>query len=485
MTKFINRYTFILLLILTFLSRLPQLLSENLILDGDEAIVGLMTNQFLSGDGIPFFFYGQSYGFSFIEMLFISPFYGVFGMTDIAVKLGMLLLFVVGVYYLFRTFKSYDDSKYQLVSWMLILFFILNPAFAVWAMKARGGYLTAFVLCSILIYLFTKKSELSTVQKTLVGIIPIIIFQAQPLFLAGLIPLILVYCIRNSSVKNWTYWSAGALASMFIFLAIKWNSSNYWSPEILDFENFEWSNLSQLPKQSLIHLSGWYTYELKLESSNTSFYFAALTLIILLFSPLFLVFKMVQNKKIDGITLALILGLGFYFALFPFLKRESFRYLLPVSLFGILLLANTLQYIPLKKWYLFPSFLLLLLGIKSMHSFKHYRIGDKSAFVATAKDMQEKEIYHVFSYDPMQQWQLMFYSKGKIITRYKSIEDRIPAYVEEVNKAYFDPNQNTAFFIGYNPIVFGPDSKWIGIEESLMYLPNPPMKDLIYYEFEF
>jgi len=46
---------------LLFVSRLNLLVRMELALDGDEAVVGLMSLHFLQGKGLPLFFYGQSY----------------------------------------------------------------------------------------------------------------------------------------------------------------------------------------------------------------------------------------------------------------------------------------------------------------------------------------------------------------------------------------------------------------------------------------
>jgi len=42
--------------------RLPQLLSPNLLLEGDECILGLMGLHVAQGREFPIFFYGQKYG---------------------------------------------------------------------------------------------------------------------------------------------------------------------------------------------------------------------------------------------------------------------------------------------------------------------------------------------------------------------------------------------------------------------------------------
>ncbi|MEZ5283502.1 MAG: hypothetical protein R2712_01585 [Vicinamibacterales bacterium] len=49
------------------MSRLPQLLSPHLFLDGDEAVIGLMARHVADGRALPLFFYGQNYGLALFE----------------------------------------------------------------------------------------------------------------------------------------------------------------------------------------------------------------------------------------------------------------------------------------------------------------------------------------------------------------------------------------------------------------------------------
>lgn len=71
MSRIINKQILVIIL-LCFASRLPQILSSNLFLDGDECIVGLMAKHLFEGIEFPLYFYGQFYGFSLLEVGFIS-----------------------------------------------------------------------------------------------------------------------------------------------------------------------------------------------------------------------------------------------------------------------------------------------------------------------------------------------------------------------------------------------------------------------------
>src|SRR4051812_36732247 len=92
-------------------TRLPQLLSSALFLDSDECVLGLMTKHMLQGKEFSVFFWGQSYGFSLIEELFILPFMAVLGVTILAVKLGMLSLWCIGVVFFYKALLAIDGRN--------------------------------------------------------------------------------------------------------------------------------------------------------------------------------------------------------------------------------------------------------------------------------------------------------------------------------------------------------------------------------------
>ena len=68
-----------LIIAMCFVSRIPVLTSPNMLLDGDESIVGLMAKHLYDGKAFPLYFYGQRYGLSPVEEFFILPFYATMG----------------------------------------------------------------------------------------------------------------------------------------------------------------------------------------------------------------------------------------------------------------------------------------------------------------------------------------------------------------------------------------------------------------------
>src|SRR5687768_13604782 len=82
---------------ITIASRIPQLASPHLLLDGDECIAGLMAKHLAEGRAFPVFFYGQTYGLALVEAPTAAAVYLVAGMGPLQLKLSMLALWIAGI----------------------------------------------------------------------------------------------------------------------------------------------------------------------------------------------------------------------------------------------------------------------------------------------------------------------------------------------------------------------------------------------------
>ena len=74
----------LLLLMLALVSRLPQLLSPERLLDGDEAVLGVMAQQLAAGGPWPVYFYGQHYGLALVEAAAGALMFGLLGVNALA-----------------------------------------------------------------------------------------------------------------------------------------------------------------------------------------------------------------------------------------------------------------------------------------------------------------------------------------------------------------------------------------------------------------
>ena len=88
-------------------SRLPQLLSPDLLLDGDEAILGLMAKHIADGTAFPMFLYGQNYGLAAVEVAAGASSFLVAGIGALQLKLALLALWTIGIVAYFPRYPAW------------------------------------------------------------------------------------------------------------------------------------------------------------------------------------------------------------------------------------------------------------------------------------------------------------------------------------------------------------------------------------------
>src|SRR5262245_65696115 len=142
---------------IAIIARLPQLLTPNLLADGDECILGLMGKHLAEGRHFPLFFYGQDYGLSIVEAPAAAATFLIFGVATIPLKLAMLGVWTTGVCFYFLAFARTLGSTR---AFWIVLLLVLMPAWAVSSMKAWSGYITAFSTTGVVLYLLSR-DELS------------------------------------------------------------------------------------------------------------------------------------------------------------------------------------------------------------------------------------------------------------------------------------------------------------------------------------
>lgn len=442
----------ILIFFIAIISRLPQLTSDNLLLDGDECIVGLMAKHINTDSSIPVYFYGQPYGFSLIETSTIAIFYNLFGVNHYAIKISMLLLWMIGILFIHKTLMLLNlNNKWLPLIFVLLL--ILSPSWAVWSMKARGGYVSSFLLSAISIYLtINPKSNGRFITYFFLGLLIILIKECQPLWIPGVISILFVSFLYNWNIKKFICFVSGITIGIVIFSFLKNGLSHFWDKTNIYTFSMIWENLLSLPRNVYSAVSG--NYYLGNIFKNDTFtkvyaysYLSVLYLSIALGTILFVIKKEHRYKLL--ITLLPVLAT---LSCTLFLKEFYPRYLLPLFGFAIFHLYFLTTLIQSKTFkYLLITFFLLS-GFISTYSFKNYKfegnsndkLCGKKQIDSIVEFLQQNKTHYTFTTGALFQWQLMFYSNEEIISRYIYSTDRYPEYVERVNNA-LENGQNTAF----------------------------------------
>jgi hypothetical protein len=84
-----------------------------------------------------------------------------------------------------------------------------------------------------------------------------------------------------------------------------------------------------------------------------------------------------------------------------------------------------------------------------MYEFKNYSFENRASFELLVKDLDKKKIHYVFCEGGLLQWQLMFYTKERIIARFVYPTDRYPAYIPIVNRGLSQFGAETALVGSY------------------------------------
>lgn len=454
MRSFLQKNAIIILLLVAFASRLPQLFNDALLLDGDECIVGLMAKHLFEGKEFPVYFYGQSYGFSLVELLFIDLFYLVFGISDIAVKLAMLSMWAIGAIFFYKTLLKLSPDIF-FIAFCLTLVLILSPPWAVWSTMARGGYLTAFVLVNLSLYLLFSGALKKPASWGLLGILLVIIYESQSLWLPGLFPVLVYILFKEKSFKSFLYLFSAAVVAMLGFFVLKSNLIVFWPKPAWGLKENILGALAEIPGQVYDNLTGSYCYkEMKpvgFINEGLAILYTAFIFISLLIAGYFL-FRKRNYPLIYVFAISNLLTL-LYLLILP---DYAPRYLLPLFGYALLLFAELALVFKYKRIYYGLLLILIITGACNMITFRNYRCEVQTGKTLTQLSdwLVARNIHTVFSGGGLLQWQIDFYSHERVVARFSGLVDRYPKYIEQVNKA-FREGRNTAMITSYNylPIV--------------------------------
>jgi hypothetical protein len=430
---------------MAFLSRLPRLSNAALFLNGDEAVLGIMAQDFLMEGKFPLFFLGQSYGLSTIEVFFITPFVTFLGATDLAIKIPMLLLFSIGLVFMFRALQRKFSTN---VAWLALVAMLVMPAWYLWSMQARGGYLTAFVLYNFL--LFSWSGKLGGLRFAIVNYCSLsLLLLSQPLWLFALIPF--VYWLGRARIKM-----AAAAFGLVVFtrvLLTLFISTGYWQAPAFKFTSF-WVNLASYFELLPIAFSGGYW----LGDTDYNLYLS----LIGLFTLLSLLVWSLLKKQASRAPLLLLLGyLGISMLLFVLLNASGARYLLPIFqvliLFAIIHFNWSNGYARLGYFMLIGFCFILSSRLVSFRPFQYNQayMDYEQTTIELVQALRTDGIKAFYCLDPLLQWQLMYYSEQELIGRWENETDRLAKLPPKVDAVYYKTPEKTAL-VGFLPFGYYP-----------------------------
>jgi len=447
------------LVTISLVSRLPQLLSPNLLLDGDECILGLMAKHVAEGKELPVFFYGQNYGLASIEAAAGALGFVISGTGPLTLKLAMLGLWSVGIVFYFLAFSELVGKRR---SFWITSVLVLMPAWAVWSMKARGGYITSFTTTGALLFLLLRSTRMQTSARWfLAGCLTGVIYLAQPLWLPGVIPILLFSLLSHRKLSSACMYLLGAAPITIVGMGAatsggaRWEPSGIGNPDVL-------GSVPAVVQQIYVNLTGSYYLRFSFEPPGPiSKILAYLWFAVLAATVVLQVYRLACKRYLLWTHLLFASMSATLLAAWLLFDARDGRYLLPLS--ALLVLLAGVEFFDLvdRKAYTGwgPSAAIasvLLLGALSLIEFREFSYmwtnpGNSQSETARLKRvvnyMKAKGVTHAFSIHALLQWQVMFYSDEQIISRSTSDVDRYPAYVSEMDRALADGE--TVAVVGY------------------------------------
>jgi hypothetical protein len=440
-------------------SRLPQLRSPNLLIDGDESVLGLMAKHVAQGKELPIFFYGQHYALATVEAGAGALGFLISGVNATSLKISMLALWTLGVLFTFLALsKTLNVRRGFWISTVLVL----NPAWAAWSMKAGGGYITSFTATALLAWLLVQPRERESMFRWLTaGALTAVIYLAQPLWLPGVLPIVVVVLASRRRVS----WAAGyvaiaAGAIVLVKLATPaivdtWGGPPIGNPNLL-------GSLSRVGRQIYVYLTGSYYLQWAIEPpGRATVAFAVAWCAVLPALVLMQLYRLVSRQYCLPSHLLFIAACSTLAAEWILLSARDARYLLPLA--ALLVPLAGIEMADLVDRRIFPrgasqviTAAMLVLGAVSMREFSDFNYLWKNSpnRWTEARRLQQvlgylkvKDVSRVFSMNGLLDSQLMFYSNEQVLARWTYPVSRYPAYSTTVDRAL--ASGETVAVVGY------------------------------------
>jgi len=427
---------FLLAFALLYLSRLPLLWSGRLVPDGDEAVAGLMAVRLLDAGEVPVYFWGQNYGLASLETGVASIFFSTFGISATALKAAMLVLWAAGGAFLSLAARRLAGAGAGLA---VIALLAASPAWGEWAMKARGGYLTAFLVSAIVIWALAPRRDASPLLLwAAIGAGVTLVYLAHPLWFLLLLPLLGLRAWEGRGARMAAAFACGALPPALMGWLGR-TASPTWAPGMFAGAD-PLHALTRLPSRLVVHFSGAYLFERSYLPDAPASQGAAAIWLILFASALVVLLTLPRDAARPAGMLVAGMGCVLLFSLCIAEPAFGYRYLLPVSGALPLLLALVVPRLfesrSRGRWSAGAALLLLLgagtLALMEVPSRAARTLPDDPYALEAGEvgrllaEIRGAQVAHVYSLDPLLQWNLMFASRGEVLARWLTASDRRP-----------------------------------------------------------
>lgn len=435
-------------------SRWFQLASPHLVEDGDEAIVGVMVQQVVSGGGLPLFFYGQSYALAVVELLGALAALPVFGAGALSLKVGGLLAWAVGLGLFATAVSRLAGTRVAALAAGALLFV---PAWG----RVTMMYTGALVVSSAALWLAARlggtdrrdapEGDSDRLGFGALGAACAVLFFVHPLWLATVAPFVPFRRLAGRRGHNAVALGVGAALAVGAVWLLGDDRGDYWSPPLLGHTQLARS-LLLLPERLYVMASGHYFLADRLPMGPANRLATTLWCVATLaaWGGLAWRWRALERRVADlavRAALAVAAIAGFSLLIDPALFGP--RYLLPLTPAWLLGAALGFEAVhergglPARAAAVLAGVVMLASGAALVER-RHVSTGgyevqlahpEPEALEALVRGLEERGVHHVYSLDPMLQWNLVYRSRGAIVARWLPPTDRRPEAPRAVDRA--------------------------------------------------
>lgn len=417
-------YTLLLLLIVV-LSRLPAILNEQLILDGDECIVGLMAKWMSENQFFFPYFLGQTYGFALIETIPLSVLFKIAGINDVYQKLVGAILFALAAVFLFKGFREVLRNNFS--AFLFALAFVFAPSWQQWSIKITGGYLSALLVCSIIFYLTVSPQRSAQKKSMVLALLLVMLFESQRLWIPLACLLSLNWLLKQSNKsKILISGFCVAFAVELIFYWIKSGIVPFWQPQpiALSVELLA-RNAPRLIEFITASFTGTFYYADNFHRGLFTESIAGIYTWLALAAPINVLFF---RKNSQSVLLSYLSLAAMIISILSTLFFVGFvgRYLLALQVSLLIFYASAYHY--LFQFSSVKLILSVLIGICVYSYFETsklpYEWHSKKQVTELCETLIKNNKQAVYCSNGLLQWQIDYYSKEKLRARYFQKYDR-------------------------------------------------------------
>ncbi len=426
-----------------WLTRLPQLVSSPFLPDGDEALIGLMAKHALAGQGIPFFPWGQRYGFAAPEVTLAAAGFWGFGMSPAVLHAAAFLLWSAGALFLVAALRRLAGARPALIAGVLLA---VCPGWFAASRKAWATNVTGFFFTQLATWLLAALAETPggrgrAARAIALGAAAGLAFWANPFWLTALAPLALLLGWRALRAGDVLAAELGAVAVTAAAIIARSATPGYWAPPLFASPD-PVAALRLLPERFWVAMTGTYYLTERAPSGPVTALLAAgwvLATVWALARCLRLALRRQLSRLEGGLALGLAANLACTLAIGG---QFAHRYLLPsVACAAVLVGLGLAAALGRGRAAAAAGALLVLGGAWSALEFRRVSpLGyDVQENVSGMRDLlaflEHERIHDVYCLDPMLQWTIMFTSGENVIARWADPVDRRPDYPRRVDCA--------------------------------------------------